>query len=120
MDNYRTHKTAVIHHWFAKLPSFHVHFTPTYGSWLSLVERSFAELTMKRIRRGAYRTAARLKAAIQAFLDAHHADLKPSVWTNRLTTSWRASRDLPSEPPTRGPRLQFHEPWLRDTRRKLR
>ena len=44
MDNYSTHKTALIRNWFAKRPRFHVHFTPTYGSWLSLVERWFAEL----------------------------------------------------------------------------
>jgi transposase len=47
MDNYSAHKTALIRNWFAKRPRFHVHYTPTYGSWLSLVERWFAELTMK-------------------------------------------------------------------------
>src|ERR1700756_4213679 len=52
MDNYGTHKTALIRNWFAKRPRFHVHYTPTYGSWISLVERWFAELTMKQIRRG--------------------------------------------------------------------
>src|SRR6202795_4083357 len=52
MDNYGTHKTPVIHQWLAKRPRFHVHFTPTYGSWLNMVERWFAELTMKQIRRG--------------------------------------------------------------------
>jgi transposase len=70
MDNYSTHKTALIRNWFAKRPRFHVHFTPTYGSWLSLVERWFAELTMKKIRRGAYRSVAQLKAGIQEFIDA--------------------------------------------------
>src|SRR5436190_24138487 len=54
MDNYGTHKTPLIRNWFAKRPRFHVHFTPTYGSWLSLVERWFAELTKKQLRRGAY------------------------------------------------------------------
>jgi putative transposase len=58
-----------------------VHDTPTYGSWLSLVERWFAELTMKQIRRGAYRSVAQLKAGIQQFIDAHHDDPKPLVWT---------------------------------------
>ena len=81
MDNYSTHKTALIRHWFAKRPRFHVHYTPTYGSWLSLVERWFAELTMKQIRRGAYRSVAQLKAGIQEFIDAHQADPKPFVWT---------------------------------------
>lgn len=81
MDNYSTHKTPLIRNWFAKRPRFHVHFTPTYGSWLSLVERWFAELTMKQIRRGAYASVPQLKAGIQDFIDAHHANLKPFVWT---------------------------------------
>ena len=51
VDNYGTHKTAIIRKWFAKRPRFHVHFTPTYGSWINLVERWFAEITNKRIRR---------------------------------------------------------------------
>jgi transposase len=81
MDNYSTHKTALIRNWFAKRPRFHVHFTPTYGSWLSLVERWFAELTMKRIRRGTFRSVPQLKAGIQEFIEAHQADPKPFVWT---------------------------------------
>jgi hypothetical protein len=81
MDNYSPHKTALIRNWFLKRPRFHVHFTPTYGSWLSLVERWFAELTMKQIRRGAYRSVAQLKAGIQEFIEAHQADSKPFVWT---------------------------------------
>ena len=81
MDNYSPHKTTLIRNWFAKRPRFHVHFTPTYASWLSLVERWFAELTMKQIRRGTFRSVPQLKAAIQAFIDAHHADPKPFVWT---------------------------------------
>src|SRR5712691_1034392 len=81
MDNYGTHKTPLIRNWFAKRPRFHVHFTPTYSSWLSLVERWFAELTTKQIRRGAYQSVPQLKAAIQEFIDAHQADPKPIVWT---------------------------------------
>src|ERR1700676_4041601 len=81
MDNYGTHKTPLIRNWFAKRPRFHVHFTPTYGSWLSLVERWFAELTMKQIRRGAFRSVPQLKAAIQEFIDAHQENPKPFVWT---------------------------------------
>ena len=81
MDNYGTHKTALIRNWFAKRPRFHVHFTPTYGSWLSLVERWFAELTMKRIRRGAFRSVPQLKVAIQEFIEAHQINPKPFVWT---------------------------------------
>jgi transposase len=81
MDNYGTHKTPLILAWFAKRPRFHVHFTPTYGSWLNLVERWFAELTMKQIRRGAHRSVSELERAIFEFLDAHNADPKPFVWT---------------------------------------
>jgi transposase len=81
MDNYGTHKTPLIRAWFAKRSRFHVHFTPTYGSWLNLVERWFAELTTKQIRRGAHRTVSELERAIGEFLDAHNADPKPFIWT---------------------------------------
>src|SRR3989442_6234746 len=81
MDNYGTHKTPLIRNWFAKRPRFHVHFTPTYGSWLSLVERWVAELTDKQLRRGAYQSVSKLKAAIQEFIDAHQENPKPFVWT---------------------------------------
>jgi transposase len=81
MDNYGTHKTPLIRNWFAKRPRFHVHFTPTYGSWLNLVERWFAELTNKQLRRGVHRSVAQLKAAIRDFIAAHHAAPKPFVWT---------------------------------------
>jgi hypothetical protein len=66
---------------FAERLRLHVHFTPTYGSWLSLVERWFAELTMKQSRRGACNSVAQLKAGIQEFIDAHQANPKPFVWT---------------------------------------
>lgn len=81
MDNYGTHKTPLIKNWLLKRPRFHVHFTPTYGSWLNLVERWFAALTTKQLRRGAHRSVAELEAAIREFIDAHHADPKPFVWT---------------------------------------
>jgi transposase len=81
MDNYGTHKTALIRNWLAKRPRFHVHFTPTYGSWLNLVERWFAELTNKQLRRGAHRSVAQLETAIREFIEAHHANPKPFTWT---------------------------------------
>ena len=81
LDNYGTHKTATIRNWFARHPRFHVHFTPTYGSWLNLVERWFAELTNKRIRRGAFRSVRELESAIREFIDVHNEDPKPFVWT---------------------------------------
>jgi len=81
MDNYGTHKTATIRNWFAKRPRFHMHFTPTYGSWINLVERWFAEITNKRIRRGIFRSVKELEAAIRAYIDVHNEDPKPFLWT---------------------------------------
>jgi transposase len=81
MDNYGTHKTPLIRKWFAKRPRFQVHFTPTYGSWINLVERWFAELTNKRIRRGVFRSVKELEAAIRDYIDVNNEDPKPFVWT---------------------------------------
>jgi transposase len=81
MDNYGTHKTASIRNWFAKRPRFHMHFTPTYGSWINLVERWFAEITNKRIRRGIFRSVKELEAAIREYIEVHNEDPKPFVWT---------------------------------------
>jgi transposase len=81
LDNYGTHKTAIIRKWFAKRPRFHVHFTPTYGSWINLVERWFAEITNKRIRRGVFRSVKELEAAIREYIEVHNEDPKPFVWT---------------------------------------
>jgi len=81
LDNYGTHKTALIRKWFAKRPRFHFHFTPTYGSWINLVERWFAEITNKRIRRGIFRSVKELEAAIHEYLDVHNEAPKPFIWT---------------------------------------
>jgi transposase len=81
LDNYGTHKTALIRNWFAKRPRFHFHFTPTYGSWINLVERWFAELTNKRIRRGVFRSVKELEAAIREYIEVHNEDPTPFVWT---------------------------------------
>ena len=81
LDNYGTHKTAIIRKWFAKRPRFHVHFTPTYGSWINLVERWFAEITNRRIRRGVFRSVKELEAAIREYIAVHNEDPKPFVWT---------------------------------------
>src|ERR1700686_193610 len=81
VDNYATHKTAIIRKWFAKRPHFHVHFTPTYGSWINLVERWFAELTNKRIRRGVFRSVKEREAALRKYIEVHNEDPKPFVWT---------------------------------------
>src|SRR5881409_1006559 len=81
VDNYATHKTAIIRNWFAKRARFHVHFTPTYGSWINLIERWFAELTNKRIRRGVFRSVKDLETAIREFIEVHNEDPTPFVWT---------------------------------------
>ena len=81
VDNYGTHKTALIRKWFAKRPRFHVHYTPTYGSWINLVECWFAELTNKRIRRGVFRSLKELEAAIREYIDVHNEAPRPFVWT---------------------------------------
>jgi transposase len=81
MDNYATHKTPMIRAWFAKRPRWHVHLTPTSSSWLNQVERFFALLTDKTIRRGAHRSVAGLQADIAAFIDQHNADPMPFRWT---------------------------------------
>ena len=81
MHNCGTHKTAVIRKWFAKHPRFHVHFTPTYGSWINLVVRWFAEIPTKRIRRGVFRSLKELEAAIREYIDMHNENPKPFVWT---------------------------------------
>jgi len=81
LDNYGAHKTALIRNWFAKRPRFHVHFTPTYGSWINMVERWFAEITNKRIRRGTFRCVKELEAAIHEYLDVHNENPKPFMWT---------------------------------------
>ena len=81
MDNYGTHKTASVKRWLARHARFHVHFTPTSASWLNMVERFFAEITRNRIRRGAFKSVAELKAAIMEYLENHNADPKPFIWT---------------------------------------
>ena len=81
MDNASSHKTKMIRDWFAKRPRWHVHFTPTSSSWINQVERFFALLTDRQIRRGAHRSTAELEAAIAAFVAARNADPKPFRWT---------------------------------------
>jgi transposase len=81
VDNYATHKTAEVRRWLAAHPRFHLHFTPTSASWVNRVERFFAEITEKRIRRGTFKSVADLEKAIMDYLEHHNADPKPFVWT---------------------------------------
>jgi transposase len=81
LDNYATHKTPAVKRWFLRHPEYRLHFTPTSASWLNLVERFFAKITEKRIRRGVFRSVAALEAAIREYLEHHNASPKPFVWT---------------------------------------
>lgn len=81
MDNAGTHKTKLIRGWFAKRPRWHVHFTPTSSSWLNQVERFFALLTDKALRRSVHRSTAELEAAIQTYIEAVNTNPKPFRWT---------------------------------------
>jgi len=81
MDNYATHKTAMVKTWLARRPHYHVHFTPTSASWINQVERWFAELTRKQIQRGVHTSTAQLEADIRSFIDRHNAEPKPFRWT---------------------------------------
>jgi transposase len=81
MDNYGTHRTPKVARWFARHPRYHVHFTPTSASWLNQVERFFAQLTTRRIRRGTFASLPALEAAIANYLTHHNQHCKPFVWT---------------------------------------
>jgi len=81
MDNYATHKTPLIRNWLARRPRWHVHLTPTSSSWLNQVERFFALLTDKQIRRGIHRSVVALQDAINGFIQLHNANPKPFRWT---------------------------------------
>ena len=81
LDNYATHKTPEVRAWLDRHPRFHLHFTPTSASWPTLVERFFAEITSKRIRRGSHSSVDDLEAAIYDYLAQHNAKPKPFTWT---------------------------------------
>lgn len=81
MDNYATHKTPLVRKWLAKRPRWHVHLTPTGSSWINQVERFFALLSERQIKRGVHRSVAELQAAITAFIERHNAQPKPFRWT---------------------------------------
>ena len=80
LDNYGTHKTQLIRDWLVKRPRFHLHFTPTSASWLNLVERWFALLTEKQLRRGVHRSTKELETAFQRFIQHHNKDPKSFIW----------------------------------------
>ena len=81
IDNYATHKHPAVKDWLAKHPRFHMHFTPTSGSWINQVERFFGQITQNRIRRGVFKSVGQLEAAIQDYLQHHNENPKPFTWT---------------------------------------
>jgi len=81
LDNYGTHKTSLIRRWLVRHPRFHVHYTPTGATWLNLVERFFAALTEKQIRRGVHRSTRELEHAIYTYIERGNQDPKPFIWT---------------------------------------
>lgn len=81
LDNYQTHKTALIQRWLVRHPRFHLHFTPTASSWLNLVERWFAALTEKQLRRGVHRSTRELERAIERYIDHTNHNPQPFIWT---------------------------------------
>ena len=85
LDNYSTHKTPEVNGWLAKHPRFKLHFTPTSASWMNLVERFFAQITGRRIRRGVFTSVDELVAAIQDYLDHHNGAPKPFVWIKKAS-----------------------------------
>ncbi len=80
-DNYATHKHPRVRSWLARRPCFHLHFTPTYSSWLNQVERWFALITNQAIRRGSFESVTDLKSQINAFVDHYNKQPKPLMWT---------------------------------------
>ena len=81
LDNYGTHKAPKVIRWFARHPRYHLHFTPTCGSWVNQVERWFAKITEKRIRRGSFDSVRSLEKAIKEYLKHNNENPKPFVWT---------------------------------------
>jgi transposase len=81
LDNYGTHKTPLIQRWLLRHPRFHLHFTPKGASWINQVERVFADLTNKQLRRSAHRSTFELERAIRDYIDVKNRHPKPFVWT---------------------------------------
>lgn len=91
-DNYATHKHPKVQAWLARHPRFHMHFTPTGASWLNLIERWFAEITNKRIRRGVFTSVDELKQAIMDYIDEHNGNPKSFTWTAKADATLEKCR----------------------------
>jgi transposase len=81
LDNHGTHKTPLIQRWLVRHPRYHLHFTPTGASWINLVERWFATLTERQLRRGVHRSTQELEAALRHYVETYNQDPQPFVWT---------------------------------------
>lgn len=81
LDNLSAHKAPAVKRWLVRHPRFHLHFTPTYSSWLNLVERFFALLTDEALRRGSHTSIPQLRTAIMEYVDVHNEEGKPFTWT---------------------------------------
>jgi len=92
LDNYGTHKHPEVRAWFAEHPRYHPHFTPTSASWLNQVERWFAEITRKRIRRGTFRSVPALVKAINDYVRSNNNNAQPFIWTATADTIIRKVR----------------------------
>lgn len=84
LDNYGTHTHPNVKKWLEKHPRFHLHFIPTSSSWVNLIERWFAELTQKRVRRGVFKSVPDLVASIEDFMRTYNQNPKPFVWTKKV------------------------------------
>ena len=81
VDNYATHKHAKVRAWLARRPRYHIHYTPTYSSWLNQVERWFGLITQRAIRRGSFRNVRELIQRITTFVERYNATSRPFAWT---------------------------------------
>src|SRR3954468_16636732 len=99
-DNDAPHKHAAVRRWLERHPRFHIHFTPTSASWLNMVERLFADLTCRRLRRGCFRSVAELKSAIRRYLNDRNA--APTTATPLPNRSFGPKGPTPSFENTNG------------------
>ena len=102
VDNYATHKHPVVQAWLTKHPRFHMHFTPTSASWLTMVERFFRDISENRLRRGVFTSVPELVTAIDEYIAHHNTNPKPFILTKRardiLQKVMRANSGLRSKP----------------------
>ena len=115
VDNYSTHQHPKLKAWLAARPRWHLHFVATYSSWLNLVERFFALITSRAIRRGSFRSVRELVQHIDHFVTHHNVNCKPFIWTATAAPKFAASVMNGWERPCAHPRLPRSMPRrLRD------